>query len=189
MSRMWFIRVFVLVLLSDADSELAGSCGRFQRAAPGQDGPGRDELQHSLWRRQRRREQLGQTQGPGLRRASGATSPTWWACRRPCAPQIDDMRAALPEYGEIGVGREDGKTKGEYSAILYRKDRFTVDDSGTFWLSDTPEIARLDHLGQRLHARLHVGALAPEVVGQTFLHVQHAPGPHRRSSRGKRASP
>ena len=37
--------------------------------------------------------------------------------------QIDDMRTALPEYGEIGVGREDGKTKGEYSAILYRQDR------------------------------------------------------------------
>ena len=54
--------------------------------------------------------------------------------------QIDDIRAALPQYGEIGVGREDGKTKGEYSAILYRKDRFDVNDSGTFWLSDTPEV-------------------------------------------------
>ncbi len=53
--------------------------------------------------------------------------------------QIDDLRAALPEYGEIGVAREDGKTKGEYSAILYRKDHFEVDESGTFWLSDTPE--------------------------------------------------
>jgi endonuclease/exonuclease/phosphatase family metal-dependent hydrolase len=54
--------------------------------------------------------------------------------------QIDDIRAALPEYGEIGVGRDDGKTKGEYSAILYRKDRFDVNESGTFWLSDTPEV-------------------------------------------------
>ncbi|MCX5647254.1 MAG: endonuclease/exonuclease/phosphatase family protein [Phycisphaerae bacterium] len=54
--------------------------------------------------------------------------------------QINDIRAALPEYGEIGVGREDGKTKGEYSAILYRKDRLDVNDSGTFWLSDTPEV-------------------------------------------------
>ncbi|MCU0915555.1 MAG: endonuclease/exonuclease/phosphatase family protein [Planctomycetes bacterium] len=54
--------------------------------------------------------------------------------------QIDDMRAALPEYAEIGVGREDGKTGGEYSGILYRKDRFEVQDSGTFWLSDTPTV-------------------------------------------------
>jgi endonuclease/exonuclease/phosphatase family metal-dependent hydrolase len=54
--------------------------------------------------------------------------------------QIDDIRAALPQYAEIGVGRDDGKTKGEYSAILYRKDRLDVDESGTFWHSDTPEV-------------------------------------------------
>lgn len=54
--------------------------------------------------------------------------------------QIDEIRAALPQYGEIGVGREDGKAGGEYSAILYRKDCLALDDSGTFWLSDTPEV-------------------------------------------------
>jgi endonuclease/exonuclease/phosphatase family metal-dependent hydrolase len=53
--------------------------------------------------------------------------------------QIDDIRAALPHYEEIGVGR-DGKTAGEYSAILYRKGRLDVNDSGTFWLSDTPDV-------------------------------------------------
>lgn len=55
--------------------------------------------------------------------------------------QLDDLHAALPQYSEIGVGRDDGKTRGEYAAILYRTDRFVVspDDSGTFWLSDTPE--------------------------------------------------
>ncbi|CAN0591551.1 unnamed protein product, partial [Laminaria digitata] len=34
----------------------------------------------------------------------------------------------------------DAKAKGDFSAILYRTDRFIVDSSGTFWLSDTPEI-------------------------------------------------
>ena len=53
--------------------------------------------------------------------------------------QIDDIRAGVPEYAEIGCGRDDGQTKGEYSAILYRKDRLDVTDCGTFWLSDTPE--------------------------------------------------
>ncbi len=55
--------------------------------------------------------------------------------------QLDELHAALPQYTEIGVGRDDGKTKGEYSAILYRTDRFTVasDQSGTFWFSDTPD--------------------------------------------------
>jgi hypothetical protein len=46
--------------------------------------------------------------------------------------QIDDIRSGLPEYAEIGVGRDDGKTGGEYSAILYRKDRLDVNDCGTF---------------------------------------------------------
>jgi endonuclease/exonuclease/phosphatase family metal-dependent hydrolase len=52
--------------------------------------------------------------------------------------QLDEFNQSLPQYGEIGVGREGG-VKGEYSAILYRKARFDVDESGTFWLSDTPE--------------------------------------------------
>lgn len=54
--------------------------------------------------------------------------------------QIDDFRKALPKYNEIGVGRDDGKTKGEYSNILYRGDLYDVNESGTFWFSDTPEV-------------------------------------------------
>jgi len=52
--------------------------------------------------------------------------------------QLDDLRKALPEYNEIGVGRSGGN-QGEFSAILYRRARFDVDQSGTFWLSNTPE--------------------------------------------------
>ena len=37
-----------------------------------------------------------------------------------------------------GVGRDDGKTKGEYTAVFYNKNRFKKQQSGTFWLSDTP---------------------------------------------------
>ncbi len=52
--------------------------------------------------------------------------------------QLLDLTNGMKKYSYIGVGREDGKTKGEYSPILYRKDTFEVLDSGTFWLSDTP---------------------------------------------------
>lgn len=45
----------------------------------------------------------------------------------------------LPEYAYVGVGREDGKEDGEFSAVFYKKDKFDVVDSGTFWLSETPE--------------------------------------------------
>src|SRR5690349_18297789 len=38
--------------------------------------------------------------------------------------QMQDLRANLSNYEYVGVGREDGKEKGEYSAIFYKKDRF-----------------------------------------------------------------
>ncbi|GHT54363.1 endonuclease [Bacteroidia bacterium] len=55
--------------------------------------------------------------------------------------QLNDLKDCLPEYNAIGVGRQDGIDQGEYSALLYKKDRFTVIESGTFWLSETPEVA------------------------------------------------
>lgn len=54
--------------------------------------------------------------------------------------QLKDIQAKLPQYNFIGVGRDDGKEKGEYSAIFYNKDRFEILDQNTFWLSETPEV-------------------------------------------------
>ena len=53
--------------------------------------------------------------------------------------QLEDLKSRLPEYAEVGVGREDGKTKGEYAPLFYKKDRFEVLDSNTFWLSQYPD--------------------------------------------------
>ena len=53
--------------------------------------------------------------------------------------QINDLREALPEYEFYGIGRDDGKTGGEFSGIYFRKDRFTRKDAGSFWLSATPD--------------------------------------------------
>ena len=52
--------------------------------------------------------------------------------------QLDDMLREMPEYASVGVGRDDGKEKGEFSPVLYKKDRFKLLDSGTFWLSEDP---------------------------------------------------
>lgn len=41
------------------------------------------------------------------------------------------------KYAYVGVGR-DGGDQGEHSAIFYLKDKYNVVDSGTFWLSETP---------------------------------------------------
>lgn len=53
-------------------------------------------------------------------------------------PQLDDL-AACTEFGFVGVGRDDGQAAGEHAPIFYRKDRFRLLDSGTFWLSETPD--------------------------------------------------
>jgi endonuclease/exonuclease/phosphatase family metal-dependent hydrolase len=52
--------------------------------------------------------------------------------------QVKYIKEKLPKYSFVGVGREDGKKKGEYSAIFYRKDRFKLIVGSTFWLSDNP---------------------------------------------------
>lgn len=53
--------------------------------------------------------------------------------------QLKDLAAALPAYEHIGVGRDDGKEKGEFAAVFYNKDRYTLQKQGNFWLSETPE--------------------------------------------------
>lgn len=53
--------------------------------------------------------------------------------------QLIDLQAALPDYAYVGVGRDDGKTAGEYAPIFYRKDRFELKGGSTFWLSETPD--------------------------------------------------
>jgi endonuclease/exonuclease/phosphatase family metal-dependent hydrolase len=53
--------------------------------------------------------------------------------------QLKDMTDLLPGYNWIGAGRDDGKNKGEFSAIFYNKNRFEVLDHATFWLSETPD--------------------------------------------------
>jgi len=50
--------------------------------------------------------------------------------------QVLQLDSALVDFTYLGVGRDDGKTAGEYSAIFYRPSKFEVLDSGTFWLSE-----------------------------------------------------
>ena len=56
-------------------------------------------------------------------------TPTWM---RYLSRKLDD-------YDYVGVGRSNGKNSGEFSAIFYLKDKYEVYDSGTFWLSETPD--------------------------------------------------
>lgn len=53
--------------------------------------------------------------------------------------QILWLDSTLTNYSYYGVGRDDGKTKGEYCAIFYKTEKYNLIKDGTFWLSDTPE--------------------------------------------------
>lgn len=52
--------------------------------------------------------------------------------------QVSFLDDALPNYSYVGVGRDDAKKEGEYAAIFYQKEKLNVLESGTFWLSETP---------------------------------------------------
>jgi len=53
--------------------------------------------------------------------------------------QLDDLDSLLPWYDYFGVGRDDGREKGEYVPVFYKMNRFEALDWGTFWLSGSPQ--------------------------------------------------
>lgn len=54
--------------------------------------------------------------------------------------QMVDLKERLRRFKYVGGARDDGKEKGEYSAIFYDTTRLQALESKTFWLSLTPEI-------------------------------------------------
>ncbi len=54
----------------------------------------------------------------------------WWT---------DSLEEALPQYARVGTYRDDGISLGESCSIFYLKDKYDLIDSGTFWLSETPD--------------------------------------------------
>lgn len=54
--------------------------------------------------------------------------------------QREAIERQMTDYAFYGVGPEDGVLKGQMSLIGYRKDRFDLLKSGTFWLSETPDV-------------------------------------------------
>lgn len=89
--------------------------------------------------------------------------------------QLDEFNRSLPEYGQVGIGR-DGGSRGEHSSILYLRKRFDVHESGTFWLSDTPATPSA-HWGNRYHRICTWARFVDHETAQTFYvyntHLDH----------------
>lgn len=99
--------------------------------------------------------------------------------------QIDEIVAAVPGYAVVGVGRDDGAEKGEYSAILFRTERLHVAEAGTFWFSDTPSVVASKSWGNNI-TRICSWARFIDRDGRGFyhfnLHLDHQSQPSRERS-------
>ena len=94
-----------------------------------------------------------------------------------CAGQADYLTNSLPQYAMVGVHREDGKRKGEASPVFYRKNRFEVLKSGTFWLSETPDVPGSKSWGTACTRICSWALLKDNRTGRTFCfantHTDH----------------
>lgn len=61
-------------------------------------------------------------------------------CVQEALPEQFDALLENTDFDVVGAGRDDGKRKGEFSAVYFNKNRFTKKDGGTFWLSLTPDV-------------------------------------------------
>jgi len=99
--------------------------------------------------------------------------------------QIGEIVAAVPQYGVVGVGRDDGRTRGEYAAILFRRDRFHLAEAGTFWFSDTPDVVASTSWGNTI-TRICTWARFVDRDGRAFwhfnVHLDHQSQPSRERS-------
>lgn len=91
--------------------------------------------------------------------------------------QIDDMLRELEDYDYVGVGRDDGKDKGEFSPVFYKRDRFKLLDQGTFWISETPEKVGVKGWDAALPRICSYARLQDKVTKRKFwffnLHMDH----------------
>ena len=85
--------------------------------------------------------------------------------------QIDDLETLLPDYAWFGVGRDDGVDGGEFSPTFYRRNRFELIESGTFWLSESPSIAGSKGWDAAITRIANWGIFRDKFTDGGFLHL------------------
>lgn len=86
-------------------------------------------------------------------------------------PQLQDLLERLPEYDYVGVGRADGKTKGEYSPIFFLKEKYEVLEKGNFWLSETPDVPGSKGWDAAIERIASYAKLKDKATGKIFMAV------------------
>ena len=85
--------------------------------------------------------------------------------------QLNDIIAALPQFTYAGVGRKDGKTGGELSAVFYKKDRFKFYNGGTFWLSENPSAIGVKGWDAAIERIVTWVILQEKITGKKFAFI------------------
>ena len=91
--------------------------------------------------------------------------------------QLLDLIEEWSEYDYLGVGREDGMTKGEYAPVFYKTEKYKVLDFNTFWLSETPDTISIgwDAALERICSYAHLEAIKNEKRFWIFnTHFDHS---------------
>ena len=66
--------------------------------------------------------------------------PDLLGMQEPTRTVLCSILQGMPRYAMVGTARDDGAERGEYTAIIYRTDRFFCIDTGNYWLTETPEV-------------------------------------------------
>lgn len=102
------------------------------------------------------------------------------------ADQLQFLEEALPDFGWCGEGRLAGGAGEEFCAIFFRKDKFQLLESQTFWLSETPEVKVSKSWDSSLPRIMTIALLKEQESGRTiaFLntHFDHRGEVARRES-------
>jgi len=97
--------------------------------------------------------------------------------QEPLQHQYNQIQQSLTDYASVGVGRDDGREAGEFCPIFYRRERFDLLESGTFWFSETPEVPGTSDWGNRNRRICTWANLKERSSGTAFtvynLHLDH----------------
>jgi endonuclease/exonuclease/phosphatase family metal-dependent hydrolase len=115
-----------------------------------------------------------------------SASPDVFGLQEALKEQVLDTERAFPGFSRAGVGRDDGKEAGEYSPVFFNSTKFTLLDSGTFWLSQTPLVAGSRGWDAACNRVVTWVKLKEKVSDKTFLvfctHFDHMGDIARRNS-------
>ncbi len=100
--------------------------------------------------------------------------------------QLRYLRSRLGELAMVGVGRDDGRRRGEHCPVLWRRERFRLEHWEVRWFSDTPQVPGSRGWGNRSPRIATLATLAEvgsgERLGVAVTHLDANSGTSRQRS-------